>query len=229
METGDTPPADDSHQAGDTLSYAGKEDLCPPHSAGKENPRASRSAGKKGSGPPRDAGWVSGKRPVFRFVGTFVLLMALFYGLTFVPLLSKRVLPYYMQLNARASAGILNVLGEGASAKGTAVISPRYSVDIRHGCDAIEPSALFIAAVLAFPGPWRSKLPGLLAGTVVLAIINLVRIVTLFYTGIYKPRWFEAMHVDVWQPVFILLALTLWVLWALWATRGGVSRAHAAR
>ena len=223
LETGAT------HQGGDTLPHAGKEDLCSPRSTGKENPRTSRSTGKENLRPPRNAGWVSGKWPVFRFVGTFVLLMALFYGLTFVPLLSKRVLPYYMQLNARASVVILNILGEGASANGTAVISPRYSVDIRHGCDAIEPSALFIAAVLAFPGRWLSKLPGLLAGTVVLAIINLVRIVSLFYTGIYKPRWFEAMHVDVWQPVFILLALTLWVFWALWATRGGVSRAHAAR
>lgn len=212
METGAT------HQAGDTPSHEGKE-----------NPPPTRSAGKEGAGPPRDAGWISGKWPVFRFVGLFVILMALFYGFTFVPFMSKRVLPYYMKLNARASVGILNILGEGASASGTAVTSPRYSVDIRHGCDAIEPSALFIAAVLAFPGRWLSKLPGLLAGTVVLAIINLVRIVTLFYTGIYKPRWFEAMHVDVWQPIFILLALTLWVLWALWATRDGVPRAHAAR
>ena len=240
LETGATPRADDTPRAGTpqdptrkpveaTQTHAGETGKPVQSGTGRAQSDTLSRKGKENPRPPRDAGWVSGKRPVFRFVGTFVLLMALFYGLTFVPLLSKRVLPYYMQLNARASAGILNVLGEGASAKGTAVISPRYSVDIRHGCDAIEPSALFIAAVLAFPGPWRSKLPGLLAGTVVLAIINLVRIVTLFYTGIYKPRWFEAMHVDVWQPVFILLALTLWVLWALWATRGGVSRAHAAR
>ncbi len=185
-------------------------------------------AGKKNLRPAGRPTWFSGKWPVFRFVGLFVLLMGLFYGLTFVPVLNKRFLPYYMEFNARASAGILSVLGEGASANGTAVVSARYSVDIRHGCDAIEPSALFIAAVLAFPGRWLSKIPGLIAGTVVLAIINLIRIVTLFYTGIYKPEWFQAMHVDVWQPVFILLALTLWVLWALWATRGGVGRPHVA-
>ena len=65
----------------------------------------------------------------------------------------------------------------------------------------------------------RSKLPGLVVGTFVLAVVNLIRIVTLFYTGIYWPKWFEAMHVDVWQPIFILLSLTFWILWAVWATQ----------
>lgn len=160
-----------------------------------------------------------GKRPVFEFVGFFVIFMASFYYISTRSIVDKRVIPNYMRFNARASAAVLNLLGEGASVHGTSVSSPRYSVDIRHGCDAIEPSALFIAAVLAFPSTLRSKLPGLVAGTVVLALINLVRIVSLFYTGIYFPRAFEVVHVDVWQPIFILLALTLWVIWALWATR----------
>ncbi len=160
-----------------------------------------------------------GKRPVFEFVGFFVIFMALFYFITTRSVVDKNVIPKYMRFNARASAAVLNLLGEGASVHGTSVSSPRYSVDIRHGCDAIEPSALFIAAVLAFPSTMRSKLPGLIAGTVVLAVINLVRIVSLFYTGIHFPRAFEVVHADVWQPIFILLALTLWVIWALWAAR----------
>ena len=165
---------------------------------------------------------VRGKRPVFVVVGLFALLMALFYVVTTLSLVNETAIPKYMRYNARASAALLNLFGEGATANGTSVSSRRYSVDIRHGCDAIEPSALFIAAVVAFPSTLRSKIPGLIAGTVVLAVINLVRIVSLFYTGIHFPRAFEIMHVDVWQPVFILLALTLWVVWALWATRRGV-------
>ena len=175
----------------------------------------------------RRGGWLRGKRPVFQFVGLFAILLALFYACTFLRVMDKRVLPGYMKLNAQASAVILSVFGEGAIARGTSVSSPRYSVDIRHGCDAIEPSALFIAAVLAFPATLRSKLPGLLAGTVALAVINLVRIVTLFYTGIYWPKLFQFMHVDVWQPVFILLALLMWVIWAMWATRAKDPQPHA--
>lgn len=200
------------------------------------NPRASHSstrsavraaASRNGSRTPgRVARWVRAKRPVLMFVVVFAVLMAVFYACTFVPYMSKEVLPSYMRFNARASVAILNIFGEGATAQGTSVSSPRFHVDIRHGCDAIAPSALFVAAVLAFPASIWSKLPGAVIGTILLAVINLVRIVTLFYAGVHFPRWFEAMHVDVWQPVFILLALTFWVLWAWWATRSRLTHPH---
>jgi exosortase H (IPTLxxWG-CTERM-specific) len=173
-------------------------------------------------------GWIYAKRPVFGFVLLFVVLMAVFYAITFIPVVNQDIFPAYMRFNAKLSVVVINVFGEGATASGTAVTSSRFSVDIRHGCDAVAPSALFIAAVLAFPGTLRSKVPGILVGTLVLAAINIIRIVSLFYTGIYFPRAFEAMHVDVWQPVFILLALTFWVVWAWWATRPKTAKKHVA-
>ncbi len=186
------------------------------------------SGGRSGTPAARTKdGWFGAKRPVLGFVVLFAVLMGVFYAITWIPFMEQKVLPAYMRANASMSTMILNVFGEGATTRGTSVSSPRYSVDIRHGCDAIEPSALFLAAVLAFPARWRSKLLGVLIGTLVLAIINLVRIVTLFYTGIYKPSWFDAMHVDVWQPIFILLSLTFWVIWALWATRPPAAQANA--
>ncbi|MCH7872160.1 MAG: exosortase H [Planctomycetes bacterium] len=163
--------------------------------------------------------WFGAKRPVLGFVVLFAAFMGAFYGVTMIPYMEQNILPRYMEFNASASVMILNVFGEGATASGTAVRSARYSVDIRHGCDAIEPSMLFLSAVLAFPARFMTKLPGLLVGTIVLAIINLIRIVTLFYTGIHYPKWFDRMHEDVWQTAFILFSLTFWIVWALWATR----------
>ena len=185
-----------------------------------------RADGRAESEPRPVRGWLISKKPVLGFVLLFAILMGLFYAVTFIPYVNKTAFPAYMRFNAQASAVILNVFGEGSNTNGTVVASPRFRVDIRHGCDAIEPSALFIAAVLAFPASLGSKLPGLLIGTLVLAVINLVRIVTLFYTGIYFPRAFEAVHVDVWQPIFILLSLTFWVVWAWWATAGKAPQAH---
>ncbi len=171
--------------------------------------------------------WVGSKKPVFMFVGLFVGLMAVFYAITFIPYLNKKVLPGLQIANANASVAIMNLFGEGAGANETTISSRRYSVNIAHGCDAIEPIALFIAAVLAFPAPLRSKLPGLLIGTLVLAAMNLVRIISLFYVGIYWQAAFETMHVDVWQPAFIVFSLTFWVIWALWATKPKAQPSHA--
>ncbi len=144
--------------------------------------------------------------------------MGVFYAITAIPAVSQGAIPAYMRLNARASTLIINVFGEDAKNKGTLVSSSRFSVDILHGCDAIAPTMLFVSAVLAFPASMVSKVPGVLLGALILAMLNLTRIVALFFTGIYYPSAFEAMHVDVWQPAFILFALTLWVAWAWRAT-----------
>lgn len=183
----------------------------------EEQPRGKR-AGEPGA-RKNSAVWVGSKRPVFVFVGVFVLLMGIFYAVTFIPFMQKRFLPGMLKLNARASVAVLNVLGENAEAFDTTIRSGRNSVSIAHGCDAIEPIALFVVAVLAFPAPLRSKWPGLLIGTLVLTALNIVRIISLFYVGIWKPAWFDAMHEQVWQPAFIVFSLFFWVVWALWATK----------
>jgi exosortase/archaeosortase family protein len=167
--------------------------------------------------PRAKRSWYQRKRPIFRFVGLFAFFMGLFYVCEITPFFVDQVFPRYLRLNARASAAILNVLDEGTRVTGTSISSPRFSVDIRHGCDALLPSALFVSAVLASPVPLLSKIPGVLAGTLFLLLMNLVRIVTLFYSGVYIPRYFERMHLEVWPAIFILVSLTLWVIWARWA------------
>lgn len=200
----------------------------PSRQGGSTSPPAA-DANDPGHTSPSVRTWMRDKRPVLGFVLLFATLMGLFFAVSTIGFVNVKVLPAYMRANARASVVILNLFGEGAKARDTSVISPRYSVNIQHGCDAIAPSGLFLAAVLAFPASMRSKLPGLLIGTLVLAMINLIRIVTLFYTGIYWPKWFEAVHVDVWQPIFILLSLTFWIIWALWATREPLPQSRPAR
>ncbi len=178
-------------------------------------PRIARTAGAAASGL---RSLVSAKRPVLKFVLLFGLCVAVFYGVTDLLWFRDHLFPSYLQLNASVSASILNVFGENASSTEYAVSTPRFQLQIYRGCDAIEPSALFAAAVIAFPAGVRRKVPGLLIGVATLLLLNLVRIVSLYYTGVHFPSAFETMHVEVWQPLFILIAISLWVAWALWTT-----------
>ena len=45
-------------------------------------------------------------------------------------------------------------------------------------------------------------------------VLNLVRVISLFLVRIYSPKAFETMHLDVWQALFIFLAIVLWAVWA---------------
>jgi exosortase/archaeosortase family protein len=61
---------------------------------------------------------------------------------------------------------------------------------------------------------WRSRLAGLALGILAIQIINLVRVVSLYLTGAYLPRFFDASHTVIWQSVVILCGVLLWVFWA---------------
>jgi exosortase/archaeosortase family protein len=72
----------------------------------------------------------------------------------------------------------------------------------------------FLAAVLAFPATWRSRLIGLALGILAIQIVNLVRVVALFLTGVYFPRIFVSSHTVIWQTIVILFGTLLWIFWA---------------
>lgn len=174
----------------------------------------------------RGAAWFRAKNPVLMFVLVFALLLALFYAATLTPLFKRTLFPGYLRVNAHVASTILNLMGQRTRVSDFQVSSGQFGVDIRRGCDAVEPTALYLAALLAFPAPLRRKLPGILAGVIVLALVNLVRIVSLFLVGLYWPQLFDIMHGEVWQAVFILLSVILWACWIRWAMKSQPAAVH---
>ena len=87
-------------------------------------------------------------------------------------------------------------------------------MNIRNGCNGVEAMLIFLAAVLAFPASWKSRLTGLALGIVAIQLVNLVRVVALFLTGVYFPRIFDTSHTVIWQTIVILFGVLLWIFWA---------------
>ncbi len=94
-----------------------------------------------------------------------------------------------------------------------------FTMIIGVGCDAAYPLACFVAGVLAFSAPCRDKIVGLVAGVTLIEILNLIRIVTLFIIGIHFHRYFDLFHTQIWEGLFVLLALLLWMAWAMRVVR----------
>jgi len=199
------------------------------------SPGAGASSASTGRGPRRimrdlgqrgQAFWRS-KSPVLRLVIVFSALMGLYYAATLTPLFNRQLFPAYLSFTAEISNFILHLLGQATGVSGTQISGGGFSVDVRRGCEAVEPSVIFIAALLAFPSPLRPKLPCLFVGTLLLQVLNLLRVVSLYWIGRYHPRAFETLHVDVWQLVFIVLAVVLCVLSLQWMARRPQPVPHA--
>ncbi|MGB7583165.1 MAG: exosortase H [Sedimentisphaerales bacterium] len=171
----------------------------------------------------RTSSWFAERKGVFVFFVIFGILMGGFYiFMCFVPVYNGTALPAYHHLIAGISAKALSFLGENATATEARIFSPRFSVQIKPGCDAVEATALFVCAVLAFPASFSRKAAGIIGGVFALAVLNLVRVASLFLIGVHLPGIFSVMHIEVWQGLFIIFAVMLWVLWLVWIVQNPV-------
>ena len=82
----------------------------------------------------------------------------------------------------------------------------------------METNLLFVAAVVALPGTWRRKLVAVGAGVAALAAVNLARICSLYFVGLYAPSAFDAIHLEVWPLILVAVAVVMFVAWARWTT-----------
>ena len=156
--------------------------------------------------------WYESRSPVFRFGLKFGLLLILLYVLLAVPFFD-RALYGYLEVNAWLANAILRGLGQPTVVSEVTIQSPHFVMAIRRGCDAVEPTWLLCAAIVSFPASWRHKLKGILAGIVILQVMNLVRIVTLYWIGVHLPGFFNSAHVEIWPTVFIIIAIGLFIGW----------------
>ena len=153
-------------------------------------------------------------RKEIQFLVLFVVLLGAGFTLISVNWVNDHVIEPFTGGIARASGAALNLLGQHVTMQGTVIRSSRFAVNIRNGCNGVEAMLIFLAAVLAFPASWKSRLAGLGLGILAIQVVNLVRVVALFLTGIYFPKIFDTSHTVIWQTIVILFGVVLWIFWA---------------
>ncbi len=153
-------------------------------------------------------------RREIQFLVLFGLILGASFALISVNWVNDHVIEPFTGGIATASTGVLQVLGQGVTQHGSMIKGPRFSVNIKNGCNGVEAMLIFLAAVLSFPAPWKFKAGGLALGIVAIQAINLIRVVALYLTGVYFPKVFNASHTVVWQTVVILASVLLWIFWA---------------
>lgn len=163
--------------------------------------------------PPQEPFWRRNRREV-TFLLLFVVLLGGGFTLISVNWVNDHAVEPFTAGVARLSGAVLDLLGQHVTMRGTIIQSSRFAVNIRNGCNGIEAMLIFLAAVLAFPAPWRSRLSGLALGIAVIQIVNLVRVVALFLTGVYFRQLFDTSHTVIWQTIVILSGVLLWIWWA---------------
>jgi len=153
-------------------------------------------------------------KPEARFLVLYLLILVSSFTIIALKPVDETFVAPYTATVAKVSGEILRVLGEEMTIDGCLLRSPKFAVTIYNGCNGLITSIIFLAGVLAFPARPVAKIIGVIGGLLTIQVINLVRILSLYYVGVFRPEWFNASHIVVWQSIVILSGVALWVFWA---------------
>lgn len=150
-----------------------------------------------------------------RFIVVFcILLVVLFVAELTGPVERHVILPFTTVL-ADVCAWIIHWFDPATTSFGKHIRSAdgQFVIAIERGCNGIEAVIILFAAIVAFPAPWRHKLLGLGAGFLAIQLLNVARIVSLFYLGLWNRTWFDWFHLYLWQALIVLDALIVFLIW----------------
>lgn len=148
------------------------------------------------------------------FILFLVILVTLFTAELTQPVQNAIVLPWTEGLT-RLSAALITLFDSHVFAYGNILQSTTngFAVAIEAGCNGIEAAIVLIAAMLAFPAPWKHRTIGIVVGLAAVQALNIVRVISLFYLGQWNLAVFEWAHLYLWQALIMLDVLAVWLIW----------------
>jgi exosortase/archaeosortase family protein len=134
----------------------------------------------------------------------------------------------YLSAYAHLAGAVVRLFDRSVHVTGTH-IDGRMSLVFALNCDAMDVFILFGAAVVSFPVGWRSRAVGLCLGLGAVVLVNVLRLVSLYFIGVYLPARFDFCHLQLWPPVIVVLATGGFLCWARAAKKWTPMRASDAR
>lgn len=166
---------------------------------------------------------------MLRFLTLFVVIVVALFAAELTPPAQHALVVPWTEVVARLSAALITPFDSHVLAYGRVLQSTAdgFAVSIEAGCNGVEACLLLVAAMLAFPAPWMRKVAGIAGGVLAVQLLNLVRVVSLFYLGQWNRSAFEWAHLYVWQTLIMVDVLVVWLIWLRWVRNGDPPRAAA--
>jgi len=163
-------------------------------------------------------------KSVVRFILTFLLVyIVLSVGYKFyldVSDGSKYYPDYITHTVAKQSEELLNVFGYKSEAlthpdepSMKLIVRNKYVARVIEGCNSVSVIILFIAFIIAFAGRKRTTFMYVLAGSVLVYAVNLLRIVVLAIGLFHYPWRREILHTVIFPLLIYGMVFLLWMFW----------------
>src|SRR5256886_7565741 len=123
----------------------------------------------------------------------FLGLQATLFGLELTPWVQSWFVVPWTNTLAAISAGIVKLFDPQVLSQGKVLQSTSngFAVSIEAGCNGVEATIVLVAAILAFPAPWKRKLAGLAIGVVAGQGLNIRPVIRPFFLRALDFNAFE--------------------------------------
>jgi exosortase family protein XrtF len=93
------------------------------------------------------------------------------------------------------------------------IINKKYVARVIEGCNSVSVIILFASFIIAFTGRFKTTVLYLMAGSVLIYIANLVRVVILSI-GLYHYPWRkDILHTVIFPAIIYGMVCLLWLFW----------------
>ena len=151
-------------------------------------------------------------------LSVFLIVLVSLFTLELIPVVHEAIILPFTAFVAYISAGVASFFDSTIQSEGIVMrsLANGTAVKIMPGCNGVEAMICLAAAIIAFPASFYQQVIGLIAGFIAIQMLNIVRIISLFYLLQWNYEWFEWAHLYVWQALIILDALVIFILWVRW-------------
>jgi exosortase H (IPTLxxWG-CTERM-specific) len=166
---------------------------------------------------------------VTRFVLVFLAVVISLFTLEMQTTVQRAVIEPFTALLAEFSAWIILPFDSSVLAYGKVLqFGPGgFAVSIEAGCNGVEATIVLIAAILAFPAPWRARGAAIVLGFLAIQAMNILRIVSLFYLGDWNLEIFSWVHLYLWPALIMLDVLIVFMVFLRYLSQQPAMNQHA--
>ena len=152
---------------------------------------------------------------MLRFVMTFLLILIALFTVEMLNPVQEHVITPFTSLLAHLSAVLILPFDNAVVAYGKVLQfkDSGFAVSIEAGCNGVEATIVLIAAICAFPGSWRARLIAIGLGFLAIQVLNIVRIISLFYLGNWNLEYFSWIHLYLWPALIMLDVLVVFIVY----------------
>jgi archaeosortase B (VPXXXP-CTERM-specific) len=154
--------------------------------------------------------FVSRNADILKFAGTYLFYIGFF---VLLYIIFQDNFNFLSSLTASVLSALLGIFGVDHTIDETILHLGGISLKVIDECTGIYELFVYAGCVMAYPTSSGKKLAGVAFGIPAIFGINMVRLLSLAFVGMWFPSIFSYVHYYLWQVTLILLVVFVMLVW----------------